>query len=128
MKTAILVARLVLGLIFLVFGLNGFFRFIPLPPPAPGPAADYLTVMVTSGYLLYLVKAVEVIAGVCLLARIQVPLTLIVLFPITVNIFLFHLFLLPEGSWMAILILVLHLFLAYAHRAKYTPLLRESGE
>jgi len=115
------VARIVLGLAFLVFGLNGFLHFLPMPPPPP-EAAGYLQFM-TGSYLLTLVKATEVTVGLLLLSNRFVPLALIALLPVTVNIVLFHATLEPASTLALPLVLLgLQLFLAWTHRASYAPL------
>src|SRR6266404_1296969 len=89
-------ARLFLGLVFTVFGLNFFLHFIPAPPPAPRAGA-FAGALFASGYLFPLLKTTEVVAGLLLLSGRFVPLALAVLAPIIVNIVGFHLFLAPSG-------------------------------
>ncbi|MEM7351978.1 MAG: DoxX family membrane protein [Acidobacteriota bacterium] len=124
-----LVARLLLGLIFTVFGLNGFFNFIPIPEPTPA-GGEFLGALVKSGYLMSLVKCVEVVGGVLLLAGRYVPLALTVLAPITINILLYHVFLDPrvEGMVMPVLMVALHLFLAYGYRSSFRGVLDSSAQ
>ena len=123
MRLAVTVARYLLGVVFFVFGLNGFLGFIPQPPPVPAAGA-LLGAFVESGYLMTLVKLTEVAVGVLLLAGRFVPLALLALLPVTVNIFLFHLFLDPAlpGMGIAALVLGLNAFLIWAYRAHYAPL------
>jgi putative oxidoreductase len=101
MKIATLIARNLLGLLFLVMGLNGFLRFIPMPPPT-GLAGQYFTVMFVSHYMV-LVFLLQVIGGALLLANRFVPLALILLGPILVNILLFHSLMAPAGLPLALL-------------------------
>jgi uncharacterized membrane protein YphA (DoxX/SURF4 family) len=115
--------RLFLGLVFTVFGLNFFFNFLPTPPPAPGAAA-FAGALFSSGYLFPLLKSVEVVAGVLLLAGLFVPLTLAVLAPIVINIVGFHLFLAPAGLPLALAVLAAEIYLAWSYRAFYAPMLR----
>ena len=89
-------ARLILGLVFTVFGLNFFLHFLPVPP-APPRAAAFAGALFGSGYLFPLLKSIEVAAGLLLLGGLFVPLALAVLAPILVNIIGFHLFLEPSG-------------------------------
>jgi uncharacterized membrane protein YphA (DoxX/SURF4 family) len=118
------VSRTLLGLAFLVFGLNGFLQFLPMPPPADA-ARPFLEGLAASGYMLALIKGTEVVVGVLLLANRFVPLALVVLAPVMVNIVAFHLFLTPPQTLgMPLLLLGLHLSLAWVHRAAYAPLLR----
>jgi uncharacterized membrane protein YphA (DoxX/SURF4 family) len=116
-------ARLFMGLVFTVFGLNFFFHFIPMPPPAPRAAA-FMGALASSGYLLQLVHGVEVAMGVLLLANRFVPLTLTILAPIIVNILAFHLAVAPEGLPIAVVALALEVYLAWTYRAAFAPMLR----
>ena len=123
MRLVVTVSRYLLGIIFLVFGLNGFLGFIPQPPPAP-EAGALLGSFVESGYLMTVVKLTEVVVGGLLLLNRFVPLALVVLMPVTLNIFLLHAFLDPAvpGIVIAVLVLVLNVFLMWAYRASYAPL------
>jgi uncharacterized membrane protein YphA (DoxX/SURF4 family) len=114
-------ARILLGLIFVVFGLNGFLGFIPLPPHQ-GAAAEFMQGLAAAGYFFPLLKITEIAVGVALLAKRYVPLALVVLAPITVNIVAFH-SLAPEGLPLALLIVGLQGSLAWSHRASFRPLL-----
>ncbi len=115
------VARVLLGLVFLVFGLNGFLKFLPMPPP-PESAAAFLGVFGTT-YLLPLTKSVEVLVGLALLSNRFVALALVLLAPVTVNIVAFHATLEPAATLGMPLVLVgLQLFLAWVNRAAYAPL------
>lgn len=119
-KTA---ARLLLGAIFFVFGLNGFLHFIPAPPPA-GLAAVFVGGLGASGYFFPLLKGTEVLVGLALLSNRFVPLALTVLAPIVVNIVAFHAFLAPSGLALPIVVTALGVYLAYTERAVFAPLLR----
>lgn len=116
-------ARLFLGLIFTVMGLNGFFHFLPMPPPAPRAAA-FAGAMIGTGYLFPLIMGTQVIVGVLLLTRRFVPVALTLIAPVVVNIVAFHLFLAPAGLGLALAVLAAELTLAWAHRAAFAPLLR----
>ncbi len=105
MKTTSLIARLLLGLIFTVFGLNGFLHFIPLPPPS-GIAGQYMGALFISHYLA-IVFALELVGGVLLLANRYVPLALTLLGSILVNVLLFHALMAPEGLPIAVVTTVL---------------------
>ena len=117
------VGRVFLGLVFFVFGLNGFLHFLPQPPP-PAPAANLVGAMIASGYLLALVKGTEVLAGLLLLANRFVPLALTVLAPVLVNIVAFHAFLAPSGLPLVIVLVAVEVALAWAYRASFAPMLR----
>ncbi len=88
------IARVLLGLIFLVFGLNGFLHFIPMPPPT-GAAADFSIGLFKGQYFFPLMAFIQVVSGALLLSGTLVPLALLLLAPIVVNIFFFHLALAP---------------------------------
>jgi uncharacterized membrane protein YphA (DoxX/SURF4 family) len=119
-----LIARVLLGLMFFVFGLNGFLNFIPPPSkPMPEGSMAFVTAMTNTGYLLQFVKGTEVLCGALLLLNLFVPLALVVLMPIILNIVAFHAFLAPSGVGFAIVILGLNLYLAWTYRAAYRPLL-----
>jgi uncharacterized membrane protein YphA (DoxX/SURF4 family) len=95
MKIAILIARILLGLLFLVFGLNGFLNFIHGPMPT-GVAGQYLAVMGGTFYI-HFVFAVQIVAGLLLLSGQFVPLALVLLGPVIINILLFHVSMQPSG-------------------------------
>jgi hypothetical protein len=116
-------ARIFLGGIFAVMGLNGFLHFLPMPPP-PARAAAFMGALFGSGYLLQLVMATELVAGVLLLARRFVPLALTLLAPVVVNILAFHVFLAPSGLGPALAVLAATVYLAWNDRAAFAPLLR----
>src|ERR1700751_2630595 len=115
MKIATISARSLLGLIFVVFGLNMFLHFIPMPPPPEGPARDFMTALFMSHYL-YVVGALQVGGGALLLIGRKVPLGLTLLGPVIVNILCFHVFLEPLGLSMAIVVSALALFLLWGCR------------
>jgi uncharacterized membrane protein YphA (DoxX/SURF4 family) len=124
MKTkAIHAARIVLGLVFFVFGLNGFLHFLPQPPMS-GPPAEFFGALFATGYMLPLIKGTEVVAGVLLLAGRYVPLALTLLAPVIVNILGFHLFLAPSGIGLPLVVLALEVVLAWSYRSAFRPLLR----
>ncbi len=77
------IARVLLGLIFLVFGLNGFLHFIPMPPPT-GAAADFFTGLFKAHYFFPLMALTQVVCGILLLSGTLVPLALLMLFPIAI--------------------------------------------
>ncbi len=114
MKIASLIARLLLGLIFLVFGLNGFLHFIPMPPPK-GLAAQFGGAIFASRYWV-VIFGIQVIGGVLLLVNRFVPLALVLLGPVIVNIFFFHVLMAPEGIPLAIVVVVLWVILAVRYK------------
>jgi putative oxidoreductase len=105
MKIASVIARYLAGVIFLVFGLNGFLHFIPFPPPA-GVAAQFMGALYVSHYL-WVVFAFQLIAGVLLLVNRYVPLAVAMLAPVLVNILVFHATMAPSGLPMALFVAAL---------------------
>jgi uncharacterized membrane protein YphA (DoxX/SURF4 family) len=116
-------ARLFLGLVFTVFGLNFFLHFLPMPA-APPRAAAFAGALFASGYFFPLLKTTEVVAGILLLTGRFVPLALAVLAPIVVNIVGFHLFLEPSGLPVPLAVLAAEIFLGWSYRASFAPMLR----
>jgi len=121
-----LTARIILGLVFFVFGLNGFLHFLPMPP-SPGAPGMYLGALAATGYMFPLIKGTEVVAGAMLLTNRFVPLALALLAPVVVNIVLFHTFLAPPSP-IAFLVLALELYLAWAYRRAFAPMLRADAK
>jgi len=117
MKIATLIARTLLGLLFLVFGLNGFLHFIPMPPP-PGLAGQFMGALFVSHYLIF-IFSLQVIGGALLLTNRFVPLALILLGPILVNILLFHSLMAPEGLPVALFTTALWAIVLYAARRAF---------
>lgn len=115
-------ARLFLGLVFTVFGLNFFLHFLPMPP-APPRAAAFAGALFASGYLFPLLKTTEVAAGLLLLGGRFVPLALAVLAPIVINIVGFHLFVDPSGLGLALPMVAAEVYLAWTYRAAFAPML-----
>lgn len=116
-----MIARILLGLIFFVFGLNGFLNFLPAPP-MPEAAGAFAGALAATGYMFPLIKGVEVLVGLMLLTNKFAPLALIILAPVTVNIVLFHGVLAPAGLALPVIILLLHLYLASTYKSAYKPL------
>lgn len=115
-------ARVFLGLVFFVFGLNGFLGFIP-QPPLPEPAQALMGAFAASGYMFPLIKGTEVLVGALLLSSRFVPLALTVLAPINLNIAAFHLALAPANLGLTIMLLVAHLYLAWSYRDSFRAVL-----
>jgi putative oxidoreductase len=126
MKIAVLIARTLLGLVFLVFGLTFFFHFIPQPPPPTGKAGAFEGGLFGAGYFFPFLKVIETTSGFFLIINRFTALFILALFPIIVNIFLFHSYLLPEGLPVAATIIILELFLIYAYRKYYISILTAS--
>src|ERR1700681_3274264 len=114
MKIASLVARILLGLIFLVFGLNGFLQFIHLPPPT-GIAGQFFGALFGSHFYV-VIFGVQTIGGLLLLVNRFVPLALVLLGPVIVNIFFFHALMAPAGLPLAILVIIVSSILAVRNK------------
>ncbi|GAA4098611.1 DoxX family membrane protein [Mucilaginibacter panaciglaebae] len=122
MKIAALIARILLGLIFVVFGLNFFFPQVlhMTSPPMSKEATAFSMGLWGSGYFFQFLKVIEILSGLFLLINRYTAFFLLVLLPISVNVFLFHTILAPSGIPVGATILVLNLFLCIAHIKYYT--------
>jgi len=116
MKNVVIIARILLGIIFVAFGLNAFLHFLPKPMP-PGIAGQFVGAMFQSHFILF-VSTLEVISGALLLANFYVPFALAILAPIIVNILLFLVLLPPLGWQPGVLAAILWIFL-FIHYRKY---------
>jgi uncharacterized membrane protein YphA (DoxX/SURF4 family) len=122
MKILTVIARSLLGLVFLVFGLNAFLQFIPAPPPR-GLAGDFVKALFMSHYF-HVVAVLKIAGGALLLLGRFVPLGLTLLGPVIVNILLFHIFLEPSGLPLAVVVGALALFLVWAYRPAFSGLIK----
>ena len=118
-------SRVLLGLIYVVFGFNGFFQFLPMPP-MPEAAGAFLGGLAGSGYFFPFLKVTEIAGGALLLSNRFPALGLVVLAPVTLNIFLFHVFLAPgvEGLFLPVLMMVMTGLLACAYHNAYASVLK----
>jgi putative oxidoreductase len=122
MKTTATVARILLGLTFLVFGLNGFFQFIKLPAPS-GVALQFMSALVIS-HESVVIMGLQVLGGALLLLNRFVPMALFVLAPIVLNILFFHFFMDPGGIPRALFVLVLWVLAALGFPDMFLVLFR----
>jgi len=117
------IARVLLGLPMVIFGLNGFFNFIPPPEtPLPEKAMTFASALATSGYMMQLIGATMLVSGVLLVLNRFVPLALLLLAPFFVNSLAFHIVLEHSGLPMAAVFAAFELYLAWVYRAAYRPL------
>jgi putative oxidoreductase len=123
MKTISTVARYLLSIIFIVFGLNGFLHFIPQTPLPSDLANQYVTVMVTSHYLPF-IFSLQLIAGVLVLFQRTVPLALTIAAPLIVNILLFHALMDPSGIVPGLVVTALWFIVFSQFRAAFDGILR----
>jgi putative oxidoreductase len=114
MKIAALISRLLLGSIFVVFGLNGFLHFIPMPPPT-GVAAQFFGALFASRYWV-VIFGLQIVGGLLLLLNRFVPLALVLLAPVIVNIFFFHALMATAGLPLAIVVVILWTILALRNK------------
>ncbi len=117
------IVRVLLGLMFLVFGLNGFLNFMPTPKDLPPDVITVSTGLMKGGYL-SVVAATEVIVALLLLTNRFVPLALALLAPIVVGIITFHVAIAPQTIGPGIVVLVMESYLAWAYRGAFCPMLR----
>ncbi len=121
MKIATIIVRVLLGLLFLFASISYF--FMTTPPPIPeGPMKTFNDGLAASGYMMNLVKIIELVCGIAFVTGFFVPLANIVILPISVNIFLIHAFLSPAELPIAVGVLLANLFLIYAYRDRYAAL------
>ena len=125
MKILTIIARVLLGLIFVFFGSNGFLHFLPMPPLPQGVTGEYLHAFFASGYV-YVISGFQVIGGLLLLVGRFVPLGLTILGAVIVNIWAFHLLMAPEVAGLppAIVVTILELFLVWSYRDRFAGILR----
>jgi hypothetical protein len=117
------IARILLGLMFLLFGLNGFLNFMPAPKDMPADIVTVSTGLMKGGYLT-VVSGVEILVAVQFLTNRFVPLALAFLAPIVVGIITFHIFTSPSMIGPGIVVLLLELYLAWSYRSAFCPMLR----
>jgi len=120
------IARILLGLGFAVFGLNGLHPFMPQPKtPMPEGAMAFAGAMMKTGYMFKLVAGTQLVGGVLLVLGLFVPLALVLLMPVLVNIIAFHFFLSPAPGAFApgVVFMLLELYLAWVYRKAYYPML-----
>jgi uncharacterized membrane protein YphA (DoxX/SURF4 family) len=121
MRYVTLIARILFGLAFTVFGLNGVLMsvfdkaFMPPPKEMPEAAASFFQALTATRFMLPLIGGVQLVSGVMILTGVMVPLGLTLLAPIVVNIVLYHHYVDPTGLGIAYVVLALELFLAYAY-------------
>jgi putative oxidoreductase len=120
-------ARIILGLGFLIFGINGFLNFMP-NPPMTAEAGALLGAFAKTGYFFPMIKIIETAVGVLLLANLFAPLAIVLISPILLGVTTIHLFLNPAGLPMMVLLHVLHGIVAYGFRDYYKSVLTKKSE
>jgi uncharacterized membrane protein YphA (DoxX/SURF4 family) len=119
-KKTIKATRFILGLAFLIFGLNGFFNFMPIPPMSQS-ATQFMAALNKTGYFFPMVKGLEALLGALLLLDLFTPLALIMLSPILVGITTLHIFLNPQGLPIAFILHGLHAYLVWGYWIWFRP-------
>lgn len=127
MRYVVLICRLLLGVMFFVFGLNNILGFLKMPPPTSADAMTYMTIL-HANHMLTFVGAVMTVGGLLLLVNRFVPLALTLLAPVIVNILMYHLLLWPHGFVPAVIALVLEVVLIAVYFRNFLPLLAMNPE
>ncbi|MGO4878912.1 DoxX family protein [Pedobacter psychrotolerans] len=123
MKIAAIVVRLLLAAIYLFASVPYFLKIMPGEMPAmTADQTTFMTGVTASVYLMPLIKGTELVSGILLLIGRTAPLGALLIFPVTLNIFLYHAFLGPQQLPMVAAMLILNVFLFYAYRQKYLPI------
>jgi len=120
MKVTTTILRVLLGFIYLVFGLDYFLHFIPYEPHHTGRVAAFKDALKGVGYFYPMIKSIQIVGGLSLLLNEYAPFFAVVLFPISVNVLLYHTILVPSGWLMGVFLIVPNLFLGYACRKYYS--------
>lgn len=127
MKTAFVVSRILLGLVFFAAGLSGFMLISNPPLLPPGLAGEFQSVFFRSGWVLF-VDGVELIAGLLLLTNRFVPLALVMLAAVIANILVFHVTMMPAGLPVALFVTLLWTIVAVRFRSSFAPLFVRRAE
>lgn len=124
MKIAYIIVRVLVGLLFIFASIAVLFNLAPPPADLPARAKIFMEGMNASGYLMTLIKVTELLCGLAFVSGYFVPLATVVIAPITINILLYHIFVMPEqGIPVAIILVLANIFLAYYHWDKFKPVL-----
>jgi putative oxidoreductase len=120
MKITVLISRILLGFIYLVFGLDFFLHFIPYQPLHTGKTGAFIAGLKGIGYFYPMIKVVQIVGGLSLLINLYAPFFAVVLFPISLNVLLFHTILVPSGWLMGVMLIIPNLLLGYGYRKYYS--------
>jgi putative oxidoreductase len=122
-KIASVIARILLGALFVFAGSNHLFNFMPQQPLPPGPAGQFIGAMIATGYINF-IGVCEVIGGLLLLIGRFLPLGFVILGPIVINIFVINALVAPKALPVAVVMILLWLLGAWRFRAVFLPLLK----
>ena len=120
MKITVLISRLILGFLYLVFGLDYFLHFIPYQPLHTGVTGAFVAGLKGVGYFYPMIKTIQILAGLSLLLNRYPAFAAVVVFPISLNVLLFHTILVPSGWYMGFLLFIPNLLLGYGYRKYYS--------
>ena len=126
MKIVTLVARILLGLTFLVFGLNGFLHFLPMGPMPQGTAGQFVGALAATHYI-HLISGIEVISAILFLINRYVPLALTLIGPILVNILCFHGFMAPSGIGPGLFVTLCWIIVYVRHRSAFAGIFQANS-
>jgi len=126
MKIVVMIARLLLGAAFVVFGMNVYLHFIPMQMPT-GVALEFLGAL-ASTHFFYVIAVFEVIPGLLLLFNRYVALGLALLAPVIFNILVFHILMAPSGALLAVIVALLWMLVFHQHRSAFKGLLQKRAE
>jgi putative oxidoreductase len=124
MKIVTLIARILLGLAFVIFGVNGFIPFIPQPPMPPGTAGQFSAVLAATHYM-HVIFAIQLVAGVLFLINRFVPLALVLIGPVIVNILLFHIFMAPASIPPGLVVTLLWFVVFFSVRSAFAGIFQQ---
>lgn len=116
--------KILLGAIYVIFGLNFFIGFLPIPEMS-GAAGAFMGGLMAAPYFFPFLKIVEIIGGILLVLGVYGALASVILFPITLSIFLFHAFLAPEGMIMGVVMLIANIYIMLKHKDQLLPMLKK---
>ena len=120
MKKATTICRILLGFIYILFGLDYFLHFIPYQPNHTGRVAAFKAALLGVGYFYPMIKSIQIVGGISLLVNRYAPFFAVVLFPISLNVLLYHTILVPSGWLIGVLLVGPNLFLGFAYRKYYS--------
>ncbi len=110
--------QIILGLYLILIAVSGFFQLLP-PPEFNEPATAFMTALFNTGYMFYFMSIIFIIVGLTFLFDKWSAFGAVLLAPITANILLFHIFLDFTGFWMALVVIILHVYLLWVHWPRY---------
>ena len=122
MRITFIIVRVLLGLLFLFASVSVLLNLIP-PPPLTGKVKLFNEGLAAAGYFIPFLKVLELICAISLISGFYLRLFAIVLFPISVHIFLFHAFLDQSAIPVSIFVLLANIFIIYHYRKSYLPML-----